>query len=182
MVQLASNKHYALSDKDTWQTPPETVEDFAHAIGGFDLDPCAGADTSIGDLANYRLEDDQDGLKLPWFGNVFINPPFSYKVEWLEKLEEELESNRIDVAIMLTPDATDTKSWWHEYIAENAKYICFRFGRLDYVDPDDGTENPGATFGTAFSVYGDPPDELLEVLAEKGHLVKTVESDEISKS
>jgi len=184
VVQLASNtKHYALSDKDTWQTPTETVKDFADAVGGFDLDPCAGKDTNIGEIANYRLEDGKDGLKLPWFGKVFINPPFSFKVEWLEKLERELESDRVEFAIMLTPDGTDTKSWWHKYIAENAEYICFRFGRLDYVDPDPNPDDDsGATFGTAFSVYGVPPDDLLKVLQEKGHLVKTVSDDEIEKT
>lgn len=205
-------RHYALSEKDNWETPCETVEEFADALGCIHLDPCASPNTEHGDVANYRLEDDQDGLQLPWFGNVFINPPFSFKVEWLEKLIEELEAGRVDTAVMILPDGTDTISWWHEYVAKHAEYVCFREGRLNYVDPvesykeefeqgnitrkvfsdkveeyldDDMTpsdvlagdyDTPGATFGTAFVVFGDPPDELLQTLDEKGHLVKTVKT------
>lgn len=177
MSQTQSNpRHYSLSDKDTWQTPQETVDDFREALGTIDLDPCAGAKTSHA-KTNYRLEDGDDGLEQPWFGNVFINPPFSHKKKWLKKLEEELETGRVECAIMLTPDATDTKSWWHKYVAENAKYICFRYGRLDYVNPDPDGDDPGATFGTAFSVYGDHiPTDLIDVLSDKGHVVKTVDS------
>jgi phage N-6-adenine-methyltransferase len=175
-------RHYSLSDKDNWETPPDVVQAFADALGGFALDPCASPNTNFGNAGNYRLEDGQDGLELPWFGNVFINPPFSYKIEWLDKLEEELDADRIETAVMITPDATDTKSWWHEYIAENAEYICFRYGRLNFVNPDANDDGPGATFGTAFSVYGNTPDELLRVLDDKGHLVKTVEENEIVKT
>lgn len=166
-------RHYALSDKDNWMTPPETVADLNDALDGIDLDPCAGATTDIGDIANYRLEDDQDGLKLPWFGTVFVNPPFSYKKDWLEKVETEIQAGRVETVVVLTPDGTDTISWWHEYIAENAEYICFREGRLDYVDPA-GSDGPGATFGTAFSVYGEVPQDLIDTLEKKGHLMKTV--------
>jgi len=145
-------RHYALSDKDNWETPPATVQDLADAIGGFDLDPCSSVNTEYGELANYRLEDGVDGLKEPWFGNVFVNPPFSHKKKWLKKATEEAERKTVTTIVMITPDGTDTKSWWHEYIAENAEYVCFRYGRLDYVDPDDN-DGPGATFGTSYSAF-----------------------------
>jgi hypothetical protein len=167
-------KHYSLSGKDTWQTPPDLIEDITDKVGIFDLDPCAGEDTDIGSV-NYRLEDGQDGLKLPWFGNVFVNPPFS-----LKKIDEEIDRDKVNLIVLLTPDATDTISWWHEYVAENSEYICFKESRLDYVDPDPDPdkENPGATFGTAMSLYGDVPEALLQYLSDWGHLVKTVNMDD----
>lgn len=84
---------YDLSEKDHWQTPPELVADLRAGLGGIDLDPCAGKDTEIG-ATNYTIED--DGLTQEWFGRVFINPPFSYKEEWLAKTVEEIDSGNAE--------------------------------------------------------------------------------------
>lgn len=170
---MSSNtRHYSLSRKDNWETPQETIDWIVDGLGHIDLDPCASPNTNHG-LCNCRLEDGGDGLQRDWYGNIFLNPPFSYKKEWLAKLEAELEAGHVKTAVVITPDATDTKSWWHEYVAEHAEYICFRYGRLDFVDPD-GDDGPGATFGTAFSVYGDVPQRLVENMKDVGHVVKTI--------
>lgn len=78
-----------LSDKDVWQTPQWLVDGIDGAVT-IDLDPCAGSDTSIGSI-NYRLEDGDDGLEAPWFGTVFVNPPFTQKGDWLNKALTERE-------------------------------------------------------------------------------------------
>lgn len=70
-----------LQKNDSLRTPAWVYE----ALGPFDLDPCAGESTRIG-VENYRLEDGNDGLKLPWFGFVWCNPPFSQKEIWAEKM------------------------------------------------------------------------------------------------
>lgn len=54
-------------------------------LGPFDLDPCAGENTNIGAL-NYKLENGDDGLELPWKGFVWCNPPFSQKDLWIVKM------------------------------------------------------------------------------------------------
>lgn len=66
---------------DSLQTPRWVLE----SLGKIDLDPCAGIDTFIGET-NYRLEDNQDGLILPWNGFVYCNPPFSQKEIWIKKM------------------------------------------------------------------------------------------------
>ena len=72
----------ALKKNDCLQTPEWVYKE----LGDIDLDPCAGPDTKIGTV-NYRLEDSQDGLTLPWNGFVFCNPPFSQKELWIEKMK-----------------------------------------------------------------------------------------------
>lgn len=175
-----SEEFYAQSKKDTWRTPESFYGAIADRQGGIDLDPCAAPDSTIGDV-NYTIAPDpdhedikhQDGLAVPWFGTVFVNPPFSYKGDWLEKAVAEYDAGHTDLIVVVVPDSTDTKSWWHEYIAGVADYVWFRRGRLAYVD-EDGERAGSPTFGTALAIYGEPTDALLDWLSQEGHLVQTV--------
>lgn len=164
-----------LNDKDDWQTPPELVQDLQQAVDRIDLDPCAHPETSIG-ARNWALDKGIDGLERSWNGykTVFVNPPFSYKTEWLEKIVEEVSTDRPTprTIILLTPDSTDTKSWWHGYIAPHAQYICFSEGRIAYYE--DGVRADSPTFGTAISIFGECPDDLLHTLQQWGHVVRSV--------
>jgi len=149
--------------KDVWRTPPEIVE----MLQPIDVDPCAGEDTDIGRDANYDKSD--DGLSKQWHGRVFINPPFSEKAQWLsESISQQANTECIFV---LTPDSTDTKSWWHNYIAEEADYVWFSRGRIAYINPKTGEKEKNPTFGTAISIFGEPG---LARLKESGHLLQTV--------
>jgi len=161
---------------DVWQTPDQLL----NMIEPIDLDPCAGLDTEIGRM-NYRNEN-MNGLLADWFGRVFVNPPFSQKTDWFEKVLKERDNT--ECIFVVTPDSTDTKSWWHEYIAAEADYIWFSRGRISYVVPEkrahlfddyEGGETAGSpTFGTAISIFGEPGDETLSRLNENGQLLKTV--------
>lgn len=161
--------------KDVWQTPDEIIE----MLQPIDVDPCAGRDTTIGQDANYT--DLDNGLTKKWHGRVFVNPPFSDKKSWLQKAISE--KDRTEAIFVLTPDGTDTKSWWHEYIAAEADYIWFSRGRVSYVVPEaraylfdkyEGGETAGSpTFGTAISIFGEPGEETLERMSERGQLLQT---------
>lgn len=70
-----------MKKNDTLQTP----EHIYKPLGPFDLDPCAGENTSIADV-NYWIGRGEDGLSLSWFGFVWCNPPFSQKEIWAEKM------------------------------------------------------------------------------------------------
>jgi hypothetical protein len=178
MSSKNQRQFWDLAEKDDWRTPPKLVNDLDNAVGGIDTDPCAHKETSIGDTHNYRLEDGQNGLELPWKGVVFVNPPFSHKKKWLKRAVNAVQDGDAETVIVLTPDSTDTRSWWHKYIAPHAKYICFKGPeidgtRLDYIG-DDGTKTKGATFNTAISVFGKCPPALVSTLQKWGHVVKTV--------
>lgn len=70
-----------LKSGDLFQTPEWVYK----PLGAFDLDPCAALNTNIG-KHNYRIENGEDGLTLPWFGFVWCNPPFSQKALWARKM------------------------------------------------------------------------------------------------
>jgi phage N-6-adenine-methyltransferase len=152
--------------KDVWQTPNDILE----LVGNIDLDPCAGEDTHIGDV-NYSNKD-VNGLKENWFGRTFVNPPFSEKKKWLKKAVEEVEYT--ECIFFVTPDGTDTVSWWHKYVTQ-ADCIWFSEGRISYIDPDTGEKQKNPTFGTAVSMFGEPGKKTLRRFNKEGQLLKTVE-------
>ena len=56
-------------------------------LGPFDLDPAA-ADPRPWDCAVVNYTERDDGLRQPWFGRAFLNPPFDRYVVplWIRKL------------------------------------------------------------------------------------------------
>jgi hypothetical protein len=181
--------HFAQNDKDEWLTPRSLLDTIEAKLGRLiTTDPCASPVTTIGWKHNWTAAD--DGLSKPWPGVVFCNPPFSDKEAWLAKAVSEYETGEADLVFVVTPDSTDTISWWHKHISGTADYVWFKESRLSYetvtydyvwfngdrVDYfNHGTETMGSpTFGTAISIYGEPGDDLLEWFAEEGHLVETV--------
>jgi phage N-6-adenine-methyltransferase len=153
--------------KDVWQTPQKVI----NWLSPIHTDPCAGPNTTIGSQNNYTKED--NGLKQDWHGRVFVNPPFTSKEDWLEKTITESQSSNVQTVFVVTPDSTDTKSWWHKYIAEHADYIWFSEGRISYIDPETGEQMGSPTFGTAISIFGDPGEKTLTQLNNNGQLLKT---------
>ena len=173
-----TSHHYDLEEKDDWQTPPELIDPIQRGFGGIDLDPCSHEDTEHG-IVNLRLEDGDDGLEADWTDvthtqnpTVFVNPPFSYKKDWLQKAVKEVQ-NGVQTVVFVTPDGTDTISWWHQYIAEYSNYVCFCEGRVEYLDDgEDGSSRP--PFGTVLTVFGEASDQLISELQQLGHVVQTV--------
>lgn len=160
-------------EKDDWQTPDWVIDAIEEHHGVIHTDPAQGPGTEIGKVYNHDESD--DGLNSQWFGTVFLNPPFSMKVEFLEVVVEKMLKPDVGTIFVVTPDGTDTLSWWHDFIAEEANYIWFSRGRISYLRPD-GEEVGSPTFGTAISVFGDTTDEMLEWFDDNGHLVQTVKT------
>ena len=110
---------------DGWCTP----EWLAVALGDFDLDPCSNPRSNIRAGTRYSLEENLDGLRLPWFGSVFVNPPFSDPFAWSMRLAAH---NGPWVALVkLDPTTT-----WFEVVATHADLWApfawrFKFERAD---------------------------------------------------
>lgn len=174
------------SKKDAWRTPPALYEPIAERIGGFDLDPCAGPppeqlelpgeeephpDLEPTEIAEWNVTLPTDGLAIDWYGDVWLNPPFSEKGDWLAKAVEEWRDGDAERVFIVTPDATDVAAWWHEYIAPNAGVTYFVESRTDYIDPATADTASGVSFNTAVSVFGSAPPELLRYWRDVGDLV-----------
>lgn len=120
---------------DEWLTPPEITK----PLGRFDLDPCAPIvrPWSTADK-HYTIED--DGLVQPWFGRVWMNPPFGREaVKWLRKMVKHGNG------IALIPARTET-AMFYECVWGVADAICFIKGRphFHFVDGTRAPFNSGA--------------------------------------
>jgi hypothetical protein len=113
---------------DDWFTPPEI---FTALELTFDLDPCSpGPGHWVPAQKIYTKLD--DGLRQPWFGLVFMNPPFGGRrghVPWLMKFF----NHRNGIAICRAYTSSD---WFHEHVVPNAETLLFPKGKTKFHRPD----------------------------------------------
>ena len=127
-----------------WYTPPELFQ----ALGlTFDLDPCSPGPGKSFVPAEHHYTIDDDGLASPWFGTVFVNPPYGkHTPAWMTKFAEHGDG------IGLVFARTDTK--WFQHNVGAADLICFPSGRIRFFK--GGTTqrggSPGA--GSVLIAYG----------------------------
>jgi len=132
------------SDAHDWMTPPDFIENLLDFIGidKFDLDPCC---TQFNIPAHTHFTEEEDGLSKPWFGTVYMNPPYGNQLKlWVKKAYEE--SLRGVKVWGLIPARPDTR-YWHDYVFTNNSFVFFLQGRLKFLK--DGVADGTAPFPTA---------------------------------
>lgn len=137
-------------ESDTWLTPPEILAKFR----SFDLDPCTPPVMPWVTAAN-RIAPPEDGLAHPWFGRVWLNPPYSREVgKWLAKLADHGNG------IALIFARTET-SWFFEHIWRRATGLLFIEGRLHFHRPDGSRAKANGGAPSVLVAYGlECADEL----------------------
>lgn len=136
----------ATGGTDEWLTPPEIID----ALGLFDLDPCAPIVRPWPTATrHFTLED--DGLRQPWTGRVWLNPPYAHSGKWLARMVE----HRCGTALVFA--RTETRIW-HEQIWPHASGLLFLRGRLTFYRPDGKRAVANAGAPSALIAYG-PDDE-----------------------
>jgi len=150
-------------ETDEWSSPKELVEPLNRAVGGFDLDPCSGAEQSPFAAETYTEAD--DGLSKPWHGDVWVNPPYSEMSQWTDKAVTEAAQDRTETSCYLCKGDSST-DWWQK-AAWAAEVICAVDHRLEFGDGDNS-----APFASHIAVFGNPSDDLESALAEHGALLR----------
>lgn len=106
--------------KNQWLTPPELLA----KLGQFDLDPCAPINRPWPTATqHYTIED--DGLKQPWFGRCWVNPPYDTQliIQFIERCVEHKN------AIALTFPEQKPSSFRNSFLR---KHIRYSLSRGDY--------------------------------------------------
>lgn len=136
----------ALPSGPEWATPRRFFEAMQRRFGPFDLDPAATPENAKAPRFYTR---DTDGLRQPWPGRVWCNPPYGrggVVGSWVQKAHAEVAAGRAEVVVALVPASTDT-AWWHDHAMEAAE-IHFVRTRLNF---NDGTTR--GTFPSAVIVF-----------------------------
>lgn len=107
---------------DSWGTPDYLYEWAKGLFGPFDTDPATSPDNPLNTSLWYTGEPGKDGLKRPWFGRVFLNPPYSKPRPWLARAASEIENGNAELVFALLKYDTSTR-WWNEVVAPSALWI-----------------------------------------------------------
>jgi len=120
---------------DEWLTPPSILD----RLGYFDLDPCAPI-VQPWPTAGHVFTIEDDGLVQPWFGRVWLNPPFGKAAAlWLRKMAS------YGCGTALIPARTET-AMFYESVWPVANGVLFIKSRphFHYVDGRRADFNSGA--------------------------------------
>lgn len=147
---------------DEHDTPVSFFAPIAEAVGGFDIDPAA-SETS--DLAERNVTKDEDGLSIPWNGDVWLNPPYSEVGDWMEYARNQYEHGHANRVVSLVFARTSTQ-WWHNH-ATTADAVCFVEGRLTFGGADNSAPAPSAVV-----IWGEIPAALERVLNKAGQFIQ----------
>ena len=137
-------------ESDEWYTPAWLFE----ALGvEFDLDPCSPGAPASSVPAKRHLTKEDNGLTAEWSGRVWLNPPFSSKRQWYERMVYHGNG------IALMPARTETHNLQTYMSAASA--LLFLRGRIYFERGQrpggNGTGGKTTTppFGIVLCAYGD---------------------------
>lgn len=127
---------------DEWYTPLwliNRVQDFyQHDF----LDPATCIDAQQFIKATTTFDKFNNSLILPWYGRVWLNPPYSQPLiqQFTLKLLSEYQSQNVIEALLLVNSCTDTK--WFYQIAKNCSCRLDISGRLHFWHPTKKSDKP----------------------------------------
>lgn len=151
---------------DEWYTPRHVIEAARTVLGGIDLDPasCATAQEVVQASTYYTKE--QDGLSLPWFGRVWLNPPYSMPLvaQFTERAHMTYSAGTITAAIILTNNVTDTE-WCQRLL--RAYPMCMTRQRIKFFKPSRQAESAPRQ-GQIFFYLGADVARFTEVFSAFG--------------
>lgn len=154
------NMNGAEAGKDEWLTPPEIL----HALGEFDLDPCAPV-VRPWETAKMHYTVNDNGLRQRWHGRVWLNPPYGPQTgTWLHKLAAHGNG------IALVFARTETKAFF-DCVWDKAHAVLFLRGRLSFRNVDGSVAPFAAGAPSCLIAYGDPNVESLRGSGINGRLI-----------
>lgn len=134
-------RHSQRAKSVVWLTPPFVLD----ALGPFDLDPCAHPGW-VTAQESYSLP--TDGLRQPWHGRVWLNPPYNKEAwRWLSRLADHGTGTALIFARVET--AGFVRTVW-----ERAEALLFLHGRLNFHTPDGARAKTNAGAPSVLVAYG----------------------------
>lgn len=142
-----------------WYTPAWVFEALDIT---FDTDPCSPHDmeSAVPALTKYTVFD--DGLKKPWSGRVWLNPPYGPQTgEWMRRLIAH--GNGIAMVF------SRTDALWCQEAMRAAAGLLFLAGRVDFIPGNENKHKASrGGAGTLMLAFGSECCVALRALADRG--------------
>ncbi len=168
----APKPHVAFnSGENEWYTPAKYTEAAKRVMGNIDLDPASNAVANrfVNADAFYTKED--DGLTKPWYGRVWLNPPYAQPLiaQFAEAVAGKFSSGEFEQAIVLVNNATDTK--WLQSMMRVCAAVCFPEGRIRFMN-QKGDPVGAPLQGQVFLYFGEDVESFLDEFASFGVVMR----------
>jgi hypothetical protein len=160
---------------DEYYTHPTIIEAVRRTLDAIDLDPasCLEANTVV--QATQFYDSQIDGLRQPWYGRVWLNPPFSQWIPWVPKIVQECRRGHINALCALSSVRTCTARFMSP-LKDMCVAICILRGRLPFWG--GGTDGKhGPDYGHLIYYLGPDVDTFAR---EFGHLGNILANARIS--
>ena len=120
--------------KKDWFTPAYLIEAARRAMGSIDVDPASHAIAQKWVKADVFYTVEQNGLEQPWFGNIWLNPPYKNRPlkAFVQRLIREYREDKIDKAVVLVNNGTETS--WGNALLRSCECVCFHKGRIKFLN------------------------------------------------
>jgi len=167
---LLSKAHVSHNAGDNeWYTPSHIIEAVRDTMGEINLDPASSdkANEIVKAAKYYTVKD--NGLTKKWYGNVWLNPPYSQPLieDFCEYLVYSLSHGNVQQAMALVNNATETN--WFQLLLKECNGVCFIKGRVKFLDKDGKPGSPlqGQAvlyFGNRVGLFDDNFNKLGTIL------------------
>ncbi len=143
-MMMEPNRAYKNSSKSNeWYTPRWLIKKAISVMGGIDLDPASSPEANKTVQASRFYTIDDLSLMQPWFGRVWLNPPYGDNVQpFVDKLLVSVKSGEVTEALLLVAARTDT-AWFRKL---RAYPRCFLWGRIKFISGETGEPGDPAGF------------------------------------
>ncbi len=156
------------STNNEWYTPPRFLDAAHEVMGGIDLDPASNAFANNAVRAARFYTPEDDGYALPWYGRVWLNPPYglgddeSNQARWSSRLLKAYQAGDVSEAILLV-NAVPGNGW---FVPLKNYPICFPDARIRFYSAD--TEAGQPTHSNALVYFGPNVALFVRVFSQFG--------------
>jgi hypothetical protein len=167
-ASIASGERKVNAEKqgNEWYTPDEYLEAARTALGAIDLDPASCAIAQRRVRARVWHNEKANGLKKPWSGRVFLNPPFDDPGPWVARLLEAHKRGKVSAAVVITNNCTET-AWGQALLTTPGVALCFPSSRISFHKPD-GSRGTGNRYAQIVWYLGPNPRAFLDAFGRFG--------------
>ena len=158
---------------DEWYTPAEYIEMARATMGGIDLDPASCEEANKIVMARKFYAKYNSGLDNPWFGRVWMAPPYSSNLigRFVDKFVSHYLSKDITKGIVLVNNASDTV--WFHHLLIHCNAVLFPKGRIRFYGAN--VEKSGPLQGQALFYFGADSNKFAEEFHDSGIALSRLE-------
>ena len=165
--QLKENQSYIVKSpgNDEWYIPKYIIDAARTTMGSIDLDPASSILANQTVMAKKIYTKEDNGLTQNWFGNIWLNPPYSRKLISSFSTAVVRKRQEYNQAIVLVNNATETN--WFQNLFSSCSICCILNRRLKFIGIN-GKQGGSSLQGQIILYFGNNVEKFKENFSSYG--------------